>query len=116
MISSKQVVNIEGINMLIDIMYLALMFQLVGLAGLCEETVKVKLVLNNQNYKEVQRLLIKHKMLGDIKKDVYEKFKSLVYTTLLQKTKQLSMSQISEIVSTGCFSGGVNCNILQEEG
>lgn len=84
---SKQVSDKEGISLVMDTMHLAIKFKIRKLTSFCEETVNKTVVVNSQNYKEVQKLMMTHKELGKIHRDLCEKFGSVV-TTRLSRDKQ----------------------------
>jgi hypothetical protein len=96
--SSKQVSDKEGISLVMDTMHLAIKFKIRKLATFCEETVNKTVVVNSQNYKEVQKLLMTHKELGKIHRDLCEKFGSVVNTRLSRDKKGVEPVKKREIV------------------
>ena len=56
--SSRQKNVIEGITLVMDVMELAVRFKLSKLATFCEETADKTVVVNSQNYKEIQAVMM----------------------------------------------------------
>jgi len=98
--SSRQVADKEGISLVMDTMHLAVKFKLRKLASFCEETVNKTVVVNSQNYKEVQKLMMMHKELGKIHRDLCEKFGSVVNTRLSRDRQDIDFFKKREIVET----------------
>ena len=80
--TSRQVEDTEGIRLVMDTMDLAVRFKLTKLVTFCEDTANKTIIVNSENYREVQKLMVNHKELGMMRQGLCEKFGSLVSTRL----------------------------------
>jgi len=90
----------EGIKLVMDTMDLALRFKLKKLVSFCEETAEKTVVVNHQNYLEVQQLMMKHRELGMIHESLCEKFGSLVLTRLSRDRPDLDSQEKRHIIES----------------
>jgi len=90
----------EGIKLVMDTMDLALRFKLKKLVSFCEETADKTVVVNHQNYLEVQQLMMNHKELGMIHESLCEKFGSLVLTRLSRERPHLDSHEKRFIIES----------------
>eukprot|EP00092_Neocalanus_flemingeri_P041656 GFUD01045368.1.p1 GENE.GFUD01045368.1~~GFUD01045368.1.p1 ORF type:complete len:348 (+),score=92.70 GFUD01045368.1:76-1119(+) len=95
---SNQVVDTEGIKLVMDTMALAVKFKLDKLARFCEQTANKSVMVTSQNYWEVQQLMMAHKELGKINSDYCEKFRSLVLTKFSRDYPEIDPHKKREMV------------------
>ena len=56
--SSRQREGIEGITLVIDVMELSVWFKQLKVTTFCEETANKTVVVNSENYKEIQAVMM----------------------------------------------------------
>ena len=112
--NTRQVVNMEGINLIMDTMALAVEFNLGKLASFCEETVRKVVMVTSQNYKEVQMLILAHKEFGQIHRDFCEKFRSIVHTKLSRDQLDMDPAKKREVVEqeVEIFRRGLSSKVM----
>jgi len=98
--SSRQREGIEAIVLVMDVMELAVRFKLSKLATFCEETADKTVVVNSQNYKEIQAVMMSHRDLGKIQDGLSEKFGSVVFTHLSRTQPDMELKTKRKIVES----------------
>ena len=113
----RQETGKEGISLIMDTMHLAVKFRLRKLKSFCEETAHKTVVVNSQNYKEVQKLMVARKELGRIHSDLCEKFKSVVFTRLCRDRQDLDPAKKREIVESelDMFRRGLPSHVMNNK-
>eukprot|EP00092_Neocalanus_flemingeri_P041896 GFUD01045630.1.p1 GENE.GFUD01045630.1~~GFUD01045630.1.p1 ORF type:complete len:452 (-),score=122.32 GFUD01045630.1:52-1407(-) len=115
--SSKQVVDTEGIQLVMDTMALAVKFKLDRLAKFCEETANKSVMVTSQNYREVQKLMMAHTEFGKINRDYCEKFGSIVLTKLSRDHPEIDPVRKREMVlgEVDLFKQGLVSNVMNNK-
>jgi len=115
--SLRQVEGTEGIRLVLDTMDLAQRFKLNKLVSFCEETAEKTVVVNSQNYIEIQELMLSHKVDGKVLEGICEKFGSVVFTKLSRDRPDLESHQKREIVESevSMFMTGLPSQVMNFE-
>jgi len=105
----------EGIKLVMDTMNLALRFKLKKLVSFCEETADKTVVVNQQNYLDVQQLMMNHRELGMIHESLCEKFASLVLTRLSRDRPHMDANEKRQIIESEItrFRRGLPSNLMR---
>jgi len=115
--SLRHVEGTEGIRLVLDTMDLAQRFKLNKLVSFCEETAEKTVIVNSQNYIEVQELMLSHKVNGKVLEGICEKFGSVVFTKLSRDRPDLDSHQKREIVESevSMFMTGLPSQVMNFE-
>jgi len=96
--SRGEINDTEGISLILETLHLAVKYRLVKLKSFCEETLSKTVVVDANNYREVQRLMLSRNSYGGTAcEDLCEKFGSLVFRRL-KKDGILDSASIRVIV------------------